>query len=36
MQFGMKEWMSFEAMKSFIITDEFIKTGFGDIYIKYL
>ena len=36
MQFDMKEWISFESIKSFIITDEFIKTGFGDIYIKYV
>lgn len=36
MQFDMVEWIGFEAMKSFIITDEFIKTGFGDIYIKYV
>lgn len=34
MEFALKTWISCEEMKKIIVSDEFINSGFGDIYIK--
>ncbi len=34
MEFAMNKWVSPEEMKKIILSDEFVNTGFGDIYIK--
>jgi len=34
MIFAMKDWVSASSMKNFILSDDFAKIGFGDIYVR--
>lgn len=34
MTFKLKDWISATEMKEHIISDEFVKTGFGDVYVR--
>jgi FkbM family methyltransferase len=34
MEFAKTEWIPATAMKKYMLTDEFVKTGFGDVYVR--
>jgi hypothetical protein len=34
MSFAKDKWVSAEEMKNHMLTEEFIRTGFGDVYVR--